>query len=330
MAYASSSESKNVSARLSKETNLYYRLNTTKEVEQRFGMFLRITQRRLINHQYHSLKSCVGSFAPTSDELRHVTCLQVFLRNQEDCYNARMILEHTVRVTVLEIELSNEKLSFGSSGAGQVGREVVNTLFESNNAAHQVPKLQVLRIRHMSFSKAGTILPTVLTCNELRHLHLLSCSHTDRLCESLSQIKLNLQSFCDMGYGAHCEDAHTIFLKSLSCLQTLRFTGYYRATSSRHGEYPWPMITSQAPSLRCLEIDLVSRDSGTSNEPKILRSFAAFCASASNLQQLSIAGPEIERSTWSSAHGLLALLVGRGRPIYYQESVLTVSSGLHP
>lgn len=273
-------------------------------------MFLRITQRRLINHQYHSLKSCVDSFIPTSDELRHVTCLQVFLRSQDDCRNARNILERTVRVKVLEIELSDKRLGVDSGSAREVGREVVNTLFASTNTVHPVPKLQLLRIRSMSFSEAGTILATVLPCNELRHLHLLYCSHTDRLCESLSRLKLNLQSFCDAGCGTDHEDAHTIFLKSLSCLQTLRLTGYHRAARSHHEGHPWPMIIFQASSLRCLEIDLECGDSNTANEPKILRSFAAFCASASNLQQLSVAGPEIERSTWKSVHGLCALLVG--------------------
>lgn len=277
-------------------------------------MFLRITQQKLINYQYHSLKSTISMFTPSSDELNHVTCLQIYLRSEKDCRNARILLERAVCVTSLEIELSRETLDFDVGRGQEVGRYVINTLFSSKNATLTGLKLRRLRIRSMSFCDAGTILPTVLPCEELEYLHLLSCSNTDRLCESLSHLKLSLRSFCDENHNAHRDDSHATFLKSLPPLQTVRLTGSYCLATLGHEGFPWPVIVPHASSLRCLEIDeYYAHQNRVASMGKIHPSFREFCASASNLQQLSIPGPEIERSAWAATGGLHVMLVRRDR-----------------
>jgi hypothetical protein len=201
-------------------------------------------------------------------------------------------------------------MDFGSGRGQEAGRHVINTLFSSKNVTLTGLKLRRLRIRRMSFRDAGTILPTVLPCDGLVHLHLLSCSHTDRLYESLSQLKLSLRSFCDEGHDAHREEIHAIFLKSLPPLQTLRLTGFYRSAATDHDGSLWPAIVSHASSLRCLEIgEFCFNRSSITSKSKIPKYFGEFCTSASNLQQLSIAGPETERSAWARTGGLHALLV---------------------
>lgn len=299
-------------------------------------MFLRITQQNLTNYQYHSLKSTISMFTPSSDELSHVTCLQLYLRSRKDCRNARTLLERAVCVTSLAIELSVETLDFGSGRGQEAGRHVINTLFSSKNATHIGLKLRRLRIRSMAFCDAGTILPTVLPCEGLEHLHLLNCSHTDRLCESLSQLKLSLRSFCDEGHDAHRGDHHAAFLKSLPPLQTIRLTGYYRLATMGHEGSPWPVFVPHASSLRCLEIgECYLNQNSITSKGKVPASFEEFCASASNLQQLSITGPEIEKSTWAATGGLHAVLVRRHRSIIsldiiadYEFRVVSVKSAL--
>lgn len=296
-------------------------------------MFLRITQQNLVNYQYHSLKSAIDPFFPSMDELSHVTLVQVLLRDKKDCRNAGMLLEQTVSVTNLSIELNNDALDYGIGRRGEAGREIVNTLFASSKAAHHGLKLRRLRIRRMSFFDAGTTLPTVLQCDTLEHLHLRQCGHADRLCESLSQLNLTLRSFTDEGHDVQREDAHAMFLKSLSPLQSLHLTGLYHAATKGYEGFPWPMMINHAPSLRCLEIkELFPDHIATTSNNEIPLSFEAFCASASNLQQLSMAGPEIEKDTWASADGLRALLVGR-TPLCllsYWMLVLTMNTGLYP
>lgn len=310
MDFASSSKSKLASAPLTNGADVCCSLATTTEVDQRLGMFLRITQQNLINYQYHSIKSTIDPFFPSSDELRHVTCLQFFLKTKKDCRNTGMLIERTVGVTSLAIELNNDALDYDIGRRGEAGREVVNALFASSKAAHCGLKLRRLHIHRMSFFHAGAILPTVLQCNALEHLHLHQCSHTDRLCESLSQLNLTLRSLVDEGHDAQREDAHAIFLKSLSPLQSLHLTGSYHAATKGHEEFPWPTIVSHASSLKCLEIkELFLGHRNTASNNKIPLSFDAFCASASNLQQLSMAGPEFEKVTWASTDGLFAFLV---------------------
>lgn len=331
MGFASSSESTFVSASLTKRADGFCSLATTKEVDQRLGMFLRITQQNLINYQYHSLESTIDLFLPSRDELSGVTYLHLFLRNKQDCRNAGMLLERTICVTSLIIQLNQEALDYDMGHWGEAGREVINTLFASSNTAHDRLKLRRLRIHRMSFHDAGAILPTVLPCNGLEHLHLCQCTYTDRLCESLSQLNMTLRSFTDEGHDAQRVDAHAIFLKALSPLQSLHLTGLYRTATSGHDGFPWSMIVPHATSLRRLEIhEYFMGQSDTTSKRNLPLHFGAFCMNASSLQQLSMAGPEIEKSTWRSDDGLCALLVGQSRCTFLQRLVLTFQTGLYP
>jgi len=271
-------------------------------------MFLRLTQQRLVNQQYHNMPSGSGSFMPSSDELTHVTCLQISLQSKRDCRNARMLLERTVCVTSLSIQLSTSTLDYGPGKELEAGRGSVGTLFASNDAVHRGPKLQRLRICSMSFSAAGAILPTVLACDGLQHLHLLCCSDTDKLCESLAPFKLKLRSFFDTSHDADRKAAHAIFLQSLSCLRTLRLAGNSCALTPGFEGYLWPMIV--AHSLRSLDIsELHVPKLDEANKSKFHHAFKALCTSASNLQQLSIADPEIKKNNWSPDNNLLPILV---------------------
>jgi hypothetical protein len=66
---------------------------------------------------------------------------------------------------------------------------------------------------HFSGHSSGTILPAAVQLNDLKHLHVLQCIHADRLYESLSQLNLTIESFCDGGYGTRDDGAFKIFLK---------------------------------------------------------------------------------------------------------------------
>lgn len=262
-----------------------------------------------MNHQYLSLRSSVQALIPPADEVSNITCLQLFLRNRKDCRNSALLLERMTSLTSLSIKLECDLLDHSMGCRCATGQEVVNTLFGAGYATSPRARLRRLRIESMSFRYAGAILPTVLPLDQLEYLHLLSCSRTDRLYESLSQLDLTLQSFCDEHYSSVHGGAMVSFLRSLAPLEKLRVTRNVRTDG--HEESAWSEIMPHASKLRCLEVGdhEPPTDASFFNTRRTLPEFWAFCRTASNLEQLSMLGPQIESTTWDSARGLNVFLV---------------------
>jgi hypothetical protein len=181
---------------------------------------------------------------------------------------------------------------------------------------------------HFSGHSSGTILPAAVQLNDLKHLHVLQCIHADRLYESLSQLNLTIESFCDGGYGTRDDGAFKIFLRSLAPLRKPRITSTHVDPNS--GESAWPSLITHAPELRCLEIcdHLRDHEGPFMDEQRSFPTFQAFCGLASHLQQLSMPAPAIEKETWKSDLGLDAFLVKSNRNRYTLRARANITLGV--
>lgn len=300
------------------ELTLFSRLRTTNVVHQELELLLRIRQQRLLNYQHHSLPLTARILTPAFDEVSHVTCLQLFLRNGRDCDIAKQLLDHMPLVTSLSIKLSRACLDRTMGGKGETGRAVVNKIFGSANPSDRRLKLKRLRIEWMSFKSAGIILPTLLPLEKLEHLHLFKCRYTSRLFESLTELKLRLVSVCDQRAYSNGPSLNIldVFLKSMQPqLRKLRLSRDCRSNGG-FKTCDWPSLVPHAHELRCLELD--DWKPGTQNAlfsetRRSLSGFSEFCDGASQLQQLSMNSPGLEEVYWDKRDGLQDFLV-RSQP----------------
>jgi hypothetical protein len=270
----------------------------TQELEVR----LRVRQQQLRNYQHYPRGLSTIAVPPILDRTNHVTCLQLFSGNVQDLQLARLLFERMTAVTHLTITVRYHP-DWKNTTHGPRFADIT-TIFAAGSAFGRTTKVRHLRLEGVVFYEVGTSLPEVFPFDGLSHLHLHRCVSTGVLCESLGQLKLNLQSFCNdspCNRSPPCNrsrpDSVDAFLKSISPLRQLRI-----AQSS----FEWTVLTTHAPKLRCLELDDFERWSEIFvDTTRNLPDFLAFCKSASNLQQLSIVGPKIERPPGHSLMGFL-------------------------
>lgn len=248
---------------------------------------------------------------PAVDETRHITCLQLSIKEKQDCKAAARLIEYKPSITSLTIQIHSKYNVHSMGSSAEAGQKIVNTLFAAGNA-HIIhcPNVKRLRIENMSFRYAGAILSTALALDHLEHLHLLGCKHTNFLCESLSGLGLTLQSFCDeVPHNPPYPGAVDEFIRSLTPLRKLRIMS--TPHREEHEVCDWTSLMSHAPVLQCLELYDYDPFQSFLRTKRDLPGFQAFCKRASQLQQLAMQGPKVERSTWALPYGLHAFLVSR-------------------
>jgi hypothetical protein len=195
---------------------------------------------------------------------------------------------------------------------GETGRKVINKVFSSANTNHNRLKVKILRIEGMSLKSAGVTLPTVLSFEGLEQLHLFRCRYTSRLCETLAELKLGLKVFCDqLAYNTPNPGTVDAFLASLRYLRVLRLSRDWRSLED-YELCDWPSLLPCAHELRSLDLD--EYDPGPDgvlflDTRRSLPGFQTFCDRASQLQQLSMRSPGLEKIHWDATHGLKAVLV---------------------
>jgi hypothetical protein len=185
-------------------------------------------------------------------------------------------------------------------------------MFDSPDTSHIRLKLRTLCVDGMCLKSAGTILPAMLSLEELEQLHLFRCHYTSRLCESLAKLQLRLDSFRDQrAINRPSAGSLDIFFQSLRSLRNLRL--------SLHGQHindpelcDWPSPLPPAHELRSPDLDdFKPGPEGVLfvDTRRSLSGFQVFCDRASQLQQLSMGSPGLEERHWNAPHGLNAFLV---------------------
>jgi hypothetical protein len=174
----------------------------------------------------------------------------------------------------------------------------------------------------MWFASAGELLPTLLDLKKLETLQLAGCNQVSHLYDSLSLLQLQLQSFSDEvscdGHDQNTllptgpEGSHSAFLSSLKALQKFRIRGTQCDQSTE--TFDWAALAANASSLHILEMTDYRGNGPFSKGSTALPGFRTLCENATQLQQLSINGPEIHQPDWKSAHGLNVLVVRQPHP----------------
>jgi hypothetical protein len=284
-----------------------------------------------VNYQQHSSLSGLIHITPSIDELSTVTCLQLYLGTKHDCRRAGMLIERMQHMASLAIHLDEERLPKSMGGYEGSGLAVIQTLFIGKTHARRCPNMKALRIESMWFASAGAVLPTLLDLGRLEHLQFSGCNQTNRIYESFSQLQLGLRSFTDeLSCNGHYQGLHNIptgsqgatsaFLSSLKALHKFRLRG--TPCDSGTETFDWAALASNASSIRILEMTDYRGKGPFSQGSTALPGFRALCETATQLQQLSICGPEVDQSDWNSAHGLKVLIV-RQSFLPYCEHLLT-------
>lgn len=193
------------------------------------------------------------------------------------------LLERVQRIRSLAIVLNDTMLDFGASDSGAAGLAVINSIFDSGNVSRSCPGLRRLRIQSLSFKSISFILPTVLTLNCLEILQLFECRDTNRLYETLSQLKPPLHTFSDERfYNGQFQHADKSFLKSLAPLRTLRISA--ERGSPRSDTLAWSALMPHASQIEILEVDDWSTTVGNFRGTRAVPLLAEFCERASRLQ----------------------------------------------
>jgi hypothetical protein len=99
-----------------------YRLRTRRLVHQDLGLLLRIRQQQLTNYQYHSASLTARPLTPNTNEVSHVSRLQVLLRNERDCDIAVQLFKHMSLLTSLAITLNGAWLNSSTGDKSEAGR----------------------------------------------------------------------------------------------------------------------------------------------------------------------------------------------------------------
>jgi hypothetical protein len=277
----------------------------TQELEVR----LRVRQQQLRNYQHYPRGLSTIAVPPILDRTNHVTCLQLFSGNVQDLQLARLLFERMTAVTHLTITVRYHP-DWKNTTHGPRFADIT-TIFAAGSAFGRTTKVRHLRLEGVTFYEMRTSLPEVFPFDDLSHLHLYRCVSTDLLCKSLGRLKMDLQSFCDEGpCNRSRPGALDAFLRSMLPLRQLRIVQNKFANGTEIEGFDWTALTTHAPKLRCLELDDFEPWSEiffdtTRNPPD----FLTFCKSASDLQQLSIIGPKIEKAAWSCPYGLYTLIV---------------------
>lgn len=281
-------------------------------MHQDLGLLLRARQQKLMNYQYFTLTPMSKPLIPPSDEIDHISCLQLPLENKRDFDIASQLYARMPVVINLAIKLKVAYADRLNGVVGEVSRKVIHTIFKPANMTQRRQNLKRLRVEGMSFELASVDSAFLHQLERLENLHLIDCRYTNRLCAELCQLKLGLRSFRNQ--RGHIEGGSTdvlkTFIKSLRLLRDLRLSCSWQHTVAS-GMCDYLSLVPHAHELRCLylENDDVRRVAPAITEES-LSDFHAFCSHASELQQLSIEGPCLREEDWNTPLGLQTFLVG--------------------
>lgn len=194
---------------------------------------LRIRQAKVCNYQHRNndLWRCSEQdhldwevIAPASDELAHVTSLQIYLKvNDHDHIDrADELLARTPALRNLEIV-------FGELGIYDDWEDcdgalrVVRKMFRTHIKSGRTTRLRSLRMTSMCLLLVSELLTTVLDLKDLKYLQLFWCTDIDPFLHALETLGLNLSSLCIEYFGQEALTERTInnFVRSLNPLKRL-------------------------------------------------------------------------------------------------------------
>jgi hypothetical protein len=168
--------------------------------------------------------------APQTDELAHVTSLQIFLgtgyHDHVDWTDS--IISRTPALRNLDLEFEEFEVwdqKDCCDGAVRIVRKMFRTRVKTGPAI----RLKTLRITSMCLMRAGHLLLDFLDLTDLENLQLVRCEDIDSFLRKLSTLQLNLSPVCIESPSVDLDDSGSAvegFLRSLPSVKriTLRFS----------------------------------------------------------------------------------------------------------
>lgn len=271
----------------------------------------RIRQAHLRNYQYRSSEEPnMMDVIPLADELKHLSTIELLLRNRHDCTIAGELLQRTRRLQHLSIGFSAFKLDGSLGTESETTLAAINDLFGSSRKGRSNSQLTTLHLERMDFAGAGVIIPTLTDLRELKHLRLYKCRGARYLMEALTQMRMPLTSLSLDSINVSEVNVLKAFLQSVTLpgnLSRLRLAGNMYLSKDQHGILD--ALIDLAPKLKSLAledgVDVYSLvPGGRPGDVKML----SLCKSLKVLEQLSLHVPDIE-TPFDEEFGLDRVLV---------------------
>jgi len=235
---------------------------------------------------------------PIANELKHVTTLQIWLKDREDCTVAGKLLQRARHTQNIAIAFNSVALDKRLGTPPEAAVAALDTLFAQCRKNKPGLQLLAVRLEGLDLGIAGAILPTLTDLRGLRRLQIERCQAFDKLLEALTQTQLPLNSLVVTSrfYAGDLQVLKT-FLDSPTgphVLEKLRLTAGLGHVSIDCGIIE--SLITLGPARKVLELHDIKHssalfDGGQYDDMKVLSLFTAL----SNLEQLSIQVPKIER-----------------------------------
>lgn len=294
------------------DTKFRSRLPQHWRIDYGLVLLFHVRQQNLINYQHHGPAWLSPPYvAPHAHTLVHITFLQLFLKQPEDCECAGVLINRATRVKGLAIEISYDfkrKLTIPRYAPHLRAQrlEAIRALFGSVDA--NVPRLALesLSIKWFPLGEMAEVLATKLPLQNLKHLQLNQCPKQQELVGRLVQMRVNLVT-----YRLHACDEQGLESRNESLLELMTSPTKIVITSPKLLLRNWATLSARSHALRTLKI----RDEGYDNYSiylvlhRSMRDFSDFCGATSSLEQLDVTCPAIEAVRWEEPEGFVKMLV---------------------
>lgn len=219
------------------------------------------------------------------------------------------MLDHAPNVTSLDIDC------YWDPFCPELDTSMRQLVCHAATVRDQWSWLNSLRLHGVPLYYDGYKFPKLPGLSRLKHLQLISCCDCDGCLEMLTALSLNLDSLAieDPDYGPECSYA-TInnFIRSLKSLPQIFLTLTADFGRPDDGLFHWSTLHAHASSVKCAKVYYHSWLQPFPSS-KMASDFWKFCTSASDLEQLSMSGIEVQHEatlSGSKPGSLEHLLVG--------------------
>lgn len=184
----------------------------------------------------------------------------------------------------------------------------------------KLPRTGLNSLRISSFIVSGLAegLSKKVPLRGLKHLQLVLCDAVVGYIQILSQLEVDLVSYhADFGRtDTNIKEPNEEILRLMTSPKRLSMSLSHAARWSQTKILcDWPAVTARAASLQSFSIDddddFATDPVPPTFLPRDMSGFSKFCCAATNVQQLSISCPPIEKDRWDDVGGFDEFLVSR-------------------
>jgi hypothetical protein len=285
---------------------------------------LRLNQRNVEDYQFNDILQDAGwqAFASEEKRLARIKHVQLRVLGYEECEHEMVVLDHLPELTSLDIDF------WGNMG-GENGLDYHALFFCAVKLQKPRPWLKSLRLNAVSLTCGSDEFPRLSGLQCLKHLQLTCCANYNAFLGMLATFSLDLESsaISEMEGEEYFDARANMFTQSMSSLQRLRLYDNPSWQAPYDDLLDWTALYACASAIQCLRLEFNNIERPFPST-KTASDSGRFCSSASNLQQLSITGIEVEPKSWTSCsdpNDISNFLVSLGLSMPQRRLSLTIS-----